>query len=63
MLTLPLSRACPEPCNKVPFSAFTTPLYLAFRGGWQDLAYGENYKNLDVSVPQSKVITIIKPSS
>jgi hypothetical protein len=37
------SMVCPEPCNKPPFSAFTiSPFapYLAFRGGWPDLAYG-----------------------
>jgi hypothetical protein len=38
MFTLPLPRVCPEPCNKPPFSAFTMPLYLVFRGGWPDLA-------------------------
>jgi hypothetical protein len=32
--------ACPKPCNKSPFSAFTMPLYLVFRGRWPDLAYG-----------------------
>jgi hypothetical protein len=34
------STACPESCNKPPFSAFTMPLYLAFRSRWPDLAYG-----------------------
>jgi hypothetical protein len=33
VLTLSLPLAC-------PFSAFTVPLYLAFRGGWPDLTYG-----------------------
>jgi hypothetical protein len=37
-LTLPLPTVCPKLCNKPPFSAFTMPLYLAFRGGWPDLA-------------------------
>jgi hypothetical protein len=32
--------ACPEPCNKFPFSAFTVALSLAFKGEWLDLAYG-----------------------
>jgi hypothetical protein len=32
VLTL-LPMPCPEPCNKSPFSAFTVPLYLVFRGG------------------------------
>jgi hypothetical protein len=32
--------ACPKPCNKCPFSAFTKPLYLVFRGRWPNLAYG-----------------------
>jgi hypothetical protein len=32
--------ACPELYNKPPFSIFTMPLYLAFRGRWPDLAYG-----------------------
>jgi hypothetical protein len=31
--------ACPKPYNKSSFSAFTMPLYLAFRGRWLDLAY------------------------
>jgi hypothetical protein len=36
-----LSRtACSELWNKLPFSAFTKPLYLVFRGRWPDLAYG-----------------------
>jgi hypothetical protein len=39
VLTLPLLM-CPEPCNKPPFSAFTRPLQLEFRGGRLDLAYG-----------------------
>jgi hypothetical protein len=39
VLILPLLTACPEPCNKPPFSAFTGPLYLAFKGEWLDLAY------------------------
>jgi hypothetical protein len=26
--------------EKLPFSAFTMPLYLAFRGRWPDLTYG-----------------------
>jgi hypothetical protein len=39
VLSLPLPTACPEPCNKPPFSAFTRPLYLAFKGGWPGLAY------------------------
>jgi hypothetical protein len=30
----------PQPCNKPPFSTFNKPLYLAFRGGWLDLAHG-----------------------
>jgi hypothetical protein len=40
VLTLPLPTACLELCNKLPFSTFTMPLYLAFRGGWLDLARG-----------------------
>jgi hypothetical protein len=40
MLTLPLHTARSKPCNKPPFSVFTRPLYLAFRGKWSDLAYG-----------------------
>jgi hypothetical protein len=40
LLTLPLSTASPELCDKPSFSAFTMPLYLVFRGGWLDLAYG-----------------------
>jgi hypothetical protein len=32
--------ACPEPGNKSPFSAFTMVLYLGFKDGWPDLAYG-----------------------
>jgi ethanolamine transporter EutH len=38
VLTLSLAMACPEQCSK-PFSAFTIPFYLAFSGGWLDLAY------------------------
>jgi hypothetical protein len=34
------SHRCTKPCNQSPFFAFTMPLYLAFRGGWLDLAYG-----------------------
>jgi hypothetical protein len=40
VLILPLPTACPKLCNKPPFSAFTMPLYMAFRGRWPDLAYG-----------------------
>jgi hypothetical protein len=40
VFTLPLPTVCPKLCNKPPFSAFTRPLYLAFRGGWLGLAYG-----------------------
>jgi hypothetical protein len=38
--TLTLPRACPDSCNKPPFSAFTLPLYVVFRGRWPDLAHG-----------------------
>jgi hypothetical protein len=31
---------CSKLCNKFPFPAFTTPLYLGFRDGWPDLANG-----------------------
>jgi hypothetical protein len=34
------SHSIPELCNKFSFSAFTMPLYLAFKGGWLDLVYG-----------------------
>jgi hypothetical protein len=34
------SHSIPEPCNKPPFSVFTMPLYLVFRGRRLDLAYG-----------------------
>jgi hypothetical protein len=32
--------ACPELCNKFPFSIFTIPFYLSFRGRWPELACG-----------------------
>jgi hypothetical protein len=35
-----LHTVCPGPWNKLPFSAFTMPLYLSFRGGWPNLAHG-----------------------
>jgi hypothetical protein len=40
VLTLSLPMACPELCNKPPFSAFTRPLHLVSRDGWPDLACG-----------------------
>jgi hypothetical protein len=40
VFTLSLPTVCPEPCNKPPFLAITMPLYLVFKGGWPDLAYG-----------------------
>jgi hypothetical protein len=36
----PLPMAYPKPCNKPSFSAFTMPLFLAFRERWPDLAHG-----------------------
>jgi hypothetical protein len=35
-----LPTACPELCNTSPFSAFTMPLYLVFRGRLPELPYG-----------------------
>jgi hypothetical protein len=40
MLTLSLPTACPELCSKYPFSTFTMPVYLVYRGEWPDLACG-----------------------
>jgi hypothetical protein len=37
---VPLPRAYPKPCNKSPFSAFTTPLYMALKVSWLGMACG-----------------------